>query len=58
MQLTRLLATAVIGLFVAHPSPTQDAQTDPDHALAGGSRGDGVDHNLDAPIAALAGHRR
>jgi hypothetical protein len=58
MQLTRLLATAGIGLLAAHPSPSQDAPTDPDRTLAGGLLGDEVDHTLDAPIAALAGHRR
>ncbi len=76
----------MVGLLAAHPSPSQDAQSDPDRTVAGGGplpagwraqrdrdrplgvataeldvpglAGYAVALNLDAPIGALAVHRR
>jgi hypothetical protein len=35
MHLTRLLAAATFGRLAAHPSPSQDAQSDPERTGAG-----------------------
>jgi hypothetical protein len=37
MHVTRLLAAAIFGLLAAHPSPSQDAPSDPDRTVAGGA---------------------
>ncbi len=38
MHLTRHLAAGGVGLRAALPSPSQDAQSDPDRTVAGGGR--------------------